>query len=78
MFNECLDIRRKIAIFSIFPSKINFFRSTIKHHQIKHLEVRQIYSAAGRRTFNLLRVSCNISNMRCSVSSLQMKHREES
>ena len=59
----------------ISPSKMILFEKkyqtfdTVFHHQMKHLEVRQKYSAV-RRIFNsLLGVSCNISNMRCSVSS---------
>ena len=67
----------KLLIFAslISPSKMILFEKkyqtfdTVFHHQMKHLEVRQKYSAA-RRIFNsLLGVSCNISNMRCSVSS---------
>ena len=59
----------------ISPSKMILFEKkyqtfdTVFHHQMKHLEVRQKYSAA-RRIFNsLLSVSCNISNVRRSVSS---------
>ena len=60
----------KLLIFEslISPNNIIFLRSNIKHlplfhHQEKHLEVRQKYSAA-RRIFNPL----------CSVFHLVMKH----
>ena len=67
----------------ISPSKMILFEKkyqtfdSVFHHQMKHLEVRQKYSAA-RRIFNsLLGVSCNISNMRCSVSSSDETPRRE-
>ena len=67
----------------ISPSKMILFEKkyqtfdTVFLHQMKHLEVRQKYSAA-RRIFNsLLGVSCNISNMRCSVSSPDETPRRE-
>ena len=59
MFNECLEIRWKTAHFCILNSSVNndfvweVISSTVFHHQIKHLEVRQKYSAA-RRFFNSL------------------------
>ena len=61
MFNECLDIRWKTAHFCIlnFSLKMILFEkkyqtfNTVFHHQMKHLEVRQKYSAA-RRIFNSL------------------------
>ena len=68
---------KKILILAslISPSKIILFErqyqafDTVFQHQMKHLEIRQKYFAA-RLVFNsLLGVSCNISNMRCSVSS---------
>ena len=57
MFNECLEIRWKTAHFCILNSSFNndfvweVISSTVFHHQIKNLEVRQKYSAA-RRIFN--------------------------
>ena len=54
MFNECLEISFASLI---SPSKIILFEKlyrafdTVFHHQMKHLEVRQKYSAA-RRIFN--------------------------
>ena len=52
----------KLLIFAslISPSKIILFKKqyqaldTVFHHQTKHLEVRQKYSAARRRIFNSL------------------------
>ena len=83
MFNECLEISffKKILILAslISLSKIILFErqyqafDTVFQHQMKHLEIRQKYFAA-RLVFNsLLDVSCNISNMRCSVSSPVLK-----
>ena len=72
---------KKILILAslISPSKIILFErqyqafDTVFQHQMKHLEIRQKYFAA-RLVFNsLLGVSCNISNMRCSVSSPVLK-----
>ena len=59
MFNECLEIRWKTAHFCILNSSFNndfvweVISSTVFHHQIEHLEVRQKYSAA-RNIFNSL------------------------
>ena len=60
MFSELIEIRWKTAHFAslIFPSKIILFKKyqafkTVFHHYMKHLEVRQKYSAV-RRIFNSL------------------------
>ena len=81
MFNECLDIRWKTAHFCILfsPSKMILFErkyqtfDTVFHHQMKHLEVRQKYSAA-RRIFNsLLGVSSGDETLHLMFDILLMK-----
>ena len=52
MFNECLEIGWKTAQYLLFEKKYQTF-DTVFHHQMKHLEVRQKYSAT-RRIFNSL------------------------
>ena len=82
MFYECLEVRRKTSHL-ISPSKIISFEKyyqafdTVFHQQMKHLEVRQKFSAVRRIFISLLSVSCNISNMRCSVSSPDETPRRE-
>ena len=59
MFNECLEIGCLVFASLISPSKMILFEKkyqtfdTVFHHKMKHLEVRQKYSAA-RRIFNSL------------------------
>ena len=62
MFYECLEVRRKTSHL-ISPSKIISFEKyyqafdTVFHHQIKHLEVRQKFSAVRRIFISLMSVS---------------------
>ena len=71
----------KLLIFASFisPSKTILFEKkyqtfdTVFHHQMKHLEVRQKYSAA-RRIFNsLLRVSSSDETLRLMFDILLLK-----
>ena len=67
----------KLLIFAslISPSKMILFEKkyqtfdTVFHHQMKHFEVRQKYSAARRIFDSLLGVSCNMSKTRASALS---------
>ena len=72
----------KLLIFAslISPSKMILFEKkyrtfdTVFHHQMKHLEVRQKYSAA-RRIFNsLLCVSSGDETLRLMFDILQKNH----
>ena len=70
MLNQCLEVRRKTSHL-ISPSKIISFEKyyqafdSVFHHQMKHLEVRQKYSAA-RRIFNTLLSGYFVSHWRSS------------
>ena len=80
MFNECIwKSDEKLLSFAslISPCKIFFFflRSNIKystvfHHQIKHLEVHQKFSAAGRIFNSLLGVSSGDETLRLMLDIL--------
>ena len=79
MLNECLDIGLKTAHFCIlnFSFKNDLFEKkyqtfdTVFHHQKKHLEVRQKYSAT-RRIFNsLLGVSSGDETLRLMFDILR-------
>ena len=58
----------------ISPSKMILFEKkyqtfdTVFHHQMKHLEVRQKYSAARRISNSILSVSCGDETMKHCVS----------
>ena len=81
MFNECLDIRWKTAHFCIlnFPFKNDLFEKkyqtfdTVFHHQMKHLEVRQKYSAALRISNSLLGVSSGDETLRLMFDILLLE-----
>ena len=86
MFNECLDIGLKTAHFCIlnFSFKNDFVWKkyqtfdTVFHRQMKHLEVRQKYSAT-RRIFNsLLGVSSGDKTLRLMFDILQQRQLKHS
>ena len=83
MFNECLEIMKNCSVFAslISPSKMILFEKkyqtfdTVFHQQMKHLEVRQKYSAA-RRIFNsLLGVSSGDETLRLMFDILHLDPR---
>ena len=76
MFNECLEIGCLVFASLISPSKMILFEKkyqtfdTVFHHKMKHLEVRQKYSAAHCIFNSLLSLSSSNETLRLILDIL--------